>query len=159
MTLPRSSGCTRTSRRLPRRSDLLATWTSSGYWTMPRTRCSRASSSTSGSTPRLAGRWLGAHARRGVALSGVALGGVALSGVALSGVALGVVLGGALGRGIALGGVALGGGGVALGRGIPGGPRGPAPGLTGSLGRLFFLGGQALLGGGREALLLILTRR
>jgi len=45
MTLPRSSGCTRTSRTLPRRSDRLATWTSSGYWTMPRTRCSRASSS------------------------------------------------------------------------------------------------------------------
>src|SRR6516225_7402615 len=64
MTLPRSSGCTRTSRTLPRRSDLLATWTSSGYWTMPRTRCSRASSSTSGSAPRLVGRGLRVGGRR-----------------------------------------------------------------------------------------------
>src|SRR5260370_713827 len=51
MTLPRSSGCTRTSRTLPRRSARLRTRTSSGYWTMPRTRCSRASSSTSGLSP------------------------------------------------------------------------------------------------------------
>src|SRR5450756_2233839 len=48
MTFPRSSGCTRTSRTLPLRSILLTTWTSSGWSTMPRTRCSRASSSTSG---------------------------------------------------------------------------------------------------------------
>ena len=46
MTRPRSSGCTRTSSRLPRRSGLLRTWTSSGCATMPRTRCSRASTST-----------------------------------------------------------------------------------------------------------------
>src|SRR5271166_4541613 len=59
MTLPRSSGCTRTSSTLPRRNILLATWTSSGYWTMPRTRCSRASSSTSGSAPWLVSRGLG----------------------------------------------------------------------------------------------------
>src|SRR5271166_3478191 len=59
MTLPRSSGCTRTSSTLPRRNVLLATWTSSGYWTMPRTRCSRASSSTSGSAPWLVSRGLG----------------------------------------------------------------------------------------------------
>src|SRR5580700_6720089 len=47
MTLPRSSGCTRTSRTLPRRSILLITRTSSGCVTMPRIRCSRDSSSTS----------------------------------------------------------------------------------------------------------------
>src|SRR3984957_18858560 len=55
-TLPRSSGCTRTSRALPRRSARLRTRTSSGYWTIPRTRCSRASSSTSGLSPRARGR-------------------------------------------------------------------------------------------------------
>src|SRR5580692_6774575 len=65
MTLPRSSGCTRTSRTLPRRSGLVATWTSSGYWTMPLTRCSRASSSTSGSAGRLACRGLRVLGLRG----------------------------------------------------------------------------------------------
>src|SRR6516162_7831786 len=49
MTFPRSSGCTRTSRTLPLRSILVATRTSSGCATIPLTRCSRASSSTSGS--------------------------------------------------------------------------------------------------------------
>ena len=53
MTLPRSSGCTRTSRTRPRRSPRLSTRTSSGYSTMPRTRCSRASSSTSVPARRL----------------------------------------------------------------------------------------------------------
>src|SRR6202012_1780433 len=48
MTLPRSSGCTRTSSTLPRRSIRLTTRTSSGYATMPLTRCSRASSSMLG---------------------------------------------------------------------------------------------------------------
>src|SRR6516162_5322197 len=89
MTLPRSSGCTRTSRTLPRRSDLLATWTSSGYWTMPRTRCSRASSSTSGSAPRLAGLDAGGVLARGVrgpGLLGVRLGlGPVLGGATLGG--------------------------------------------------------------------------
>src|SRR3954469_24015722 len=46
MTLPRSSGCTRTSRTLPLRRRRARTWTSSGFSTMPRTRCSSASSST-----------------------------------------------------------------------------------------------------------------
>src|SRR5580692_9599539 len=55
MTLPRSSGCTRTSMTLPRRRARLRTRTSSGYWTMPRTRCSRASSSTSGLSPCVSG--------------------------------------------------------------------------------------------------------
>ena len=48
MTLPRSSGCTRTSRTLPRRWSRSRTRTSSGCSTMPLTRCSRASSSMSG---------------------------------------------------------------------------------------------------------------
>src|SRR5215468_3328656 len=48
ITLPRSSGCTRTSRTRPRRSPWLATLTSSGWSTMPLTRCSSASWSTSG---------------------------------------------------------------------------------------------------------------
>src|ERR1700722_5705253 len=56
MTLPRSSGCTRTSRTLPRRSILLITRTSSGCVTMPRIRCSRDSSSTSGLAATVASR-------------------------------------------------------------------------------------------------------
>src|SRR5205085_12417896 len=47
MTLPRSSGCTRTSRVLPRRLLSRSTVTSSGWSTIPLTRCSSASSSTS----------------------------------------------------------------------------------------------------------------
>src|SRR6185437_14829316 len=90
MTLPRSSGCTRTSRPRPRRSPRLSTRTSSGYSTMPRTRCSRASSSTSVSARRLrvSGRRLGCLAlgRRGPGL-GLAL--VAL-GLAVRGVSLAV---------------------------------------------------------------------
>src|SRR3569833_4310756 len=46
MTLPRSAGCTRTSRTLPLRRRRARTRTSSGFSTMPRTRCSSASSST-----------------------------------------------------------------------------------------------------------------
>src|SRR5258708_7093766 len=53
MTLPRSSGCTRTSSTRPLRSPRLSTRTSSGNSTMPRTRCSRASSITSVSARRL----------------------------------------------------------------------------------------------------------
>src|SRR5215469_15076119 len=60
MTLPRSSGWTRTSSTRPRRRPRLPTWTSSGCSTMPLTRCSRASSSMSGSAAfRLVGRHLG----------------------------------------------------------------------------------------------------
>src|SRR5579862_7561327 len=88
MTLPRSSGWTRTSRTFPRRSVRLATRTSSGNWTMPRTRCSRASSSTSGSAPRLGivrlrhrGRLGGGSVvRGGVGRSGVVRGSLDLSG-------------------------------------------------------------------------------
>src|SRR5699024_11326920 len=48
MTLPRSSGCTRTSNTLPLRSRFDLTRTSSELATIPFTRCSSASSSTSG---------------------------------------------------------------------------------------------------------------
>src|SRR5206468_9705648 len=145
MTLPRSSGCTRTSRTLPRRSALVATWTSSGYWTMPRTRCSRASSSTLPAIPaRFAARRLAGRGRR------------------VS------VPGGRVRRrwsvGRRLGFCGLGGGGPG-GSGRPG--LGPALALLGALvslvslvflGSLGFLGGLALLGRGREALLLIRAR-
>src|SRR5688500_16949188 len=47
MTLPRSSGCTRTSRTRPPLIRRARTRTSSGCSTIPRTRCSSASSSTS----------------------------------------------------------------------------------------------------------------
>src|ERR1700742_48631 len=56
MTLPRSSGWTRTSRTLPRRIARVDTWTSSGFSTMPLTRCSSASSSMSGLATRLTAR-------------------------------------------------------------------------------------------------------
>src|SRR5215469_16564435 len=65
MTLPRSSGCTRTSSTRPRRSPRLSTWTSSGCSTMPLTRCSRASSSMSGAAICLAGA-LGGRLGRGL---------------------------------------------------------------------------------------------
>src|SRR3989440_5176584 len=42
MTVPRSSGCTRTSSRCPRRESTIRTRTSSGWSTMPLTRCSSA---------------------------------------------------------------------------------------------------------------------
>src|SRR4051794_38777814 len=47
ITVPRSSGCTRTSSRWPRRESIMRTRTSSGLWTMPLTRCSRAGRSAS----------------------------------------------------------------------------------------------------------------
>src|SRR5580700_6704325 len=100
MTLPRSSGCTRTSRTLPRRSILLATRTSSGCVTMPLTRCSRASSSTSGSGTAIGslGRRFGRRAGVGLGL-GLSLGlggGRSLGGLSLS---LGLGLGGDRSRG------------------------------------------------------------
>src|ERR1700683_1172598 len=75
MTLPRSSGFTRTSSTLPRRSARLRTRTSSGYWTMPRTRCSRASSSTSGLSAGCASRVLLGGAAFGGAVGRGAIGG------------------------------------------------------------------------------------
>src|SRR5215469_83809 len=42
ITVPRSSGCTRTSSRWPRRESIIRTRTSSGWSTMPLTRCSSA---------------------------------------------------------------------------------------------------------------------
>src|SRR5512146_2417659 len=125
MTLPRSSGCTRTSRTLPRRSDLLATWTSSGYWTMPRTRCSRASSSMSGLAGRLGVRGHGLLGL-GVGVSGLGVGvsglGVGVSGLGVSG--LGVSLGSRLVGRAVLGRSVLGRsvlGGTVLGRSVLGG--------------------------------------
>src|SRR5215469_7324846 len=113
MTFPRSSGCTRTSRTLPRRSIRLATRTSSGCATMPLTKCSRASSSTSGS-----GTAVGSLGGRGLRrVSGVA------AGLGLSSRLLRLVLlrrgpnrlGGSLsGRGL------RGVGGVAVGLGLSG---------------------------------------
>src|SRR6266567_1399449 len=128
---------------------------------MPRTRCSRASSSTSGSAPRLVSRGLhvsGALAR-GVRGSGgfrdrlggglgvltvrLGLGPALRSAVLRSAVLRGAVLGRAVLRRTVLGGL-----------GCPG--LGAAPALL-----LLFLGclaGLALLGGGREALLLVRAR-
>src|SRR5215469_9793044 len=130
ITLPRSSGCTRTSRTRPRRSPWLATLTSSGWSTMPLTRCSSASWSTSGAAVLARvlgpgargggyGRWLGCAVC--LAVGGVArLGGSRV----LATRALGRVLGcpGLGGRVLAaarLGGGVLGGG--VLGGGVLGG--------------------------------------
>src|SRR6266536_2221187 len=137
MTLPRSSGCTRTSRTLPRRSARVATWTSSGYWTMPRTRCSRASSSTLPATPaRFAARRLADRGRHVSSVPGARV--RCLRDV---------------GRLLGFGG--LGGGGP----GGPGCPRlGPALALLGAPVFPGFLAGLALLGRGREALLLVRAR-
>src|SRR5690348_5286033 len=90
MTLPRSSGWTRTSRARPRRRPRLSTRTSSGYSTMPLTRCSRASSSTSGLAARLASGGLGVGLLRLLGLLGRRLS-----------------LRRALGRSVALGGLGL----------------------------------------------------
>src|SRR5947209_9768806 len=141
MTLPRSSGCTRTSRTLPRRSDLLATWTSSGYWTMPRTRCSRASSSTLGSAPR-------------VALGGLRVGGLSIGALRVSGLRVGIArvsvgiarVSGSLARGVGDGG--CGRRGLALGLRLGTlGHRGLALGLRdGGLGRRGPVLGGTVLG-------------
>src|SRR5579859_3660957 len=115
MTLPRSSGCTRTSSTRPRRSPRLATWTSSGCSTIPLTRCSRASSSTSVSAPGLGGslRGLG-FLHRGGGLGRVG-GGLGRVGGGLGRVSLG------LGRvSLGLGRVSLGVGHLGLGVGLLG---------------------------------------
>src|SRR6202035_4394768 len=106
----RSSGFTRTSRTLPRRSARLRTRTSSGNWTMPRTRCSRASSSTSGLSPCVSGSLGGRFGGRGGGLFGRrCLGGRCL-GLGGRGSVLG--LGGRCVGGRGLGGRSLGGGGL-----------------------------------------------
>src|SRR5690242_10826893 len=74
MTLPRSSGFTRASRVRPRRVVTMSTRTSSGWSTMPRTRCSRASASTLTASPRWYGQ-SGTVRARGSRLGG-SLGGV-----------------------------------------------------------------------------------
>src|SRR5579859_5807156 len=155
MTLPRSSGCTRTSRTLPRRSARLRTRTSSGYWTMPRTRCSRASSSTSGLSPRVGGGGLG-----GGRLGGLG-GGRGRSGLGGSSLSLGR---GGSGLGLGRGGSGLGGSVVGLGRGGLGLTTTTArggPGLRAALGRgllVLVLAGLAGLRGGLEGYLLVPAR-
>src|SRR5579864_2488102 len=155
---------------------------------MPRTRCSRASSSTLGSAPRLVGGALGRGVRGlglpgvrtglGAGIGGTVLGGTVLGGTVLGGNVLGraflsrgvlsraflggSVLGGAFLSRAFLGGGVLGGAFLSRGvlsRGVLGGPG--CPGLGPGLALLGFLGvlaGLALLGGGREALLLVRAR-
>src|ERR1700722_980060 len=116
MTLPRSSGCTRTSRTLPRRSILLITRTSSGCVTIPRIRCSRDSSSTSGLAATVTSRSsLGNRAVGGRGLGGLGRGSLGsrhdlgrrgLGGGRLSSGCLGRRLGGGR-RGLGLLGVTL----------------------------------------------------
>src|SRR5215467_11490962 len=141
MTLPRSSGWTRTSRARPRRRPRLSTRISSGYSTMPLTRCSRASSSTSGLAARLASGGLGVGLLRLLGRLGraallrralgrrVALGGLGLLGRRL-GLRVRAVLSGSLlsrgflgcgflGRGFLSRGVRLRGG-LGLGRAVLG---------------------------------------
>src|SRR5215469_8238065 len=133
ITLPRSSGCTRTSRTRPRRRPWLFTRTSSGWSTMPFTRCSRASSSTLRLAVLLAarGRCFLGGALLGGGLAGpgrlaVLSGRVSLSALGVLGglgvlSALGVLSrGGALGGGVLSRG-ALDGGGVLGGLGVVGG--------------------------------------
>src|SRR5215470_11106492 len=134
MTFPRSSGCTRTSRTLPRRSIRLATRTSSGCATMPLTKCSRASSSTSGSGTAVGGLG-GRGLRRLSRLSGVAVG------LNLSGLAAGLNLG-RLAAGLSLSRLAAG---LSLGR------------VAAGLGLSHVVAGLGL--GGRLLLRLILLRR
>src|SRR6201996_7121306 len=97
MTLPRSSGWTRTSRTLPRRIARVETWTSSGFSTMPLTRCSSASSSTSGLAARLTARGRVRRGRLGLGGSGV-VGGGSRGGALVSGTS-GRLLGAGLGLG------------------------------------------------------------
>src|SRR5262245_58988753 len=65
MTLPRSSGWTRTWSTRPLRRLRLLTSTSSGKSTMPRTKCSRASMSTSVSAARIGRCGVGLRSRLG----------------------------------------------------------------------------------------------
>src|SRR5215470_4694053 len=121
---------------------------------MPRTRCSRASSSTSGSAPRVAVRGLCVG---GFRVSGLRVSGLRVSALRVSALRVGALrvsgslrVGGSLARGarVRVGGLSLAPGG--LGRLA----RGPA--LLGAL--LGFLAGLALLGRGREALPLVRAR-
>ena len=102
MTLPRSSGCTRISRVLPRRLVSRSTVTSSGWSTMPLTRCSSASSSTSYSA--------GVSAGAGVSSAGASAAGASWRPGSLGGSGLGGSLGSSLlRRRLLLGGGRLGG--------------------------------------------------
>src|SRR5215469_2707744 len=140
MTFPRSSGCTRTSRTLPRRSMRLATRTSSSCSTIPLTRCSRASSSTSGLATTVAGSCLSGLrlSRRG--LGGRGLGGLGLRGLGLVSLRLVSLRLVSLG----LGSLGLGGRGLSR-RGVLLRPRGGPRRLGVLLGLLGLLGREALL--------------
>src|SRR5690349_14677108 len=142
---------------------------------MPRTRCSRASSSTLGSAPRIADRGLrvgsagvgslrvgatrigGGFARGGFGGRGLTLGVSVLGRTVLDGTVLdGAVLDGTvLGRTV-LGRTVLGG--TVLGRSVLGGTAPGGLGLARGLALLGGLGGLALLGRSLEALLLVRAR-
>src|SRR6202453_4200324 len=146
---------------------------------MPRTRCSRASSSTSGSAPRLGisslsfrrhGVRLGGHlgvGGGGLGLSGVGLHCAVLGGVSLGRVSLGrAVLSIRLGRAVlsirlgrAVLSVSLFLGSAVLGSAVLGGLCGPGAAGLALLGVLGLLGRQALLGGSGEGILLVRARR
>src|SRR5690242_9635018 len=116
---------------------------------MPRTRCSRASSSTLGSAPRIAGRSLRVG-RAGVGslrVGAACIGATRVGGGFAHGVRVGG-FGGFGGRGLSLGRTVLSR--TVLSRTVLGGT---APGRLGGLTR-----GLALLGRGLEALLLVRTR-
>src|SRR6185312_5938287 len=136
---------------------------------MPRTRCSRASSSTLGSAPRIAGRGLrvGSAGVGSLRVGATRIGGgFARGGFGGRGLTLGVsvLCRTVLGRTV-LGGTVLGRsvlGGTVLGRSVLGGTAPGGLGLARGLALLgaFLggLGGLALLGRGLEALLLVRAR-
>src|SRR5918996_264974 len=106
ITLPRSSGCTRTSSVRPRRVVTSSTCTSSGWSTMPRTRCSRASARTLTSTPCSRSSATLLTLLRSTVTSqyrsrfGGSLGGLTLGGVGLRAAVTPLLGGGGLGGGL-----------------------------------------------------------
>src|ERR1700761_1534445 len=162
MTLPRSSGWTRTSRTLPRRIARVETWTSSGFSTMPLTRCSSASSSMSGLAARLTALGRARAGRIGrsrcVRRSGRSRSRAAVGGAGRRLLRGGLGLGPAGLRldvrvrlGLSLGVARLGVGGLGvrrLGVGLPGPAATPGrgrPGVAGVLARVLQGGGERLL--------------
>ena len=109
MTLPRSSGFTCTSTVRPRRLVTMSTRTSSGLSTMPRTRCSTASTTTELTIPRPARR-----ERRCVGAFSGGLGLVLGPGRASASAVSALSLGGLLGRRLLL----LGRGGLGAGAAV-----------------------------------------
>src|SRR5690349_21843727 len=115
---------------------------------MPRTRCSRASSSTLGSAPRIAGRGLrvGSAGVGSLGVGAACIGATRVGGGFAHGVRVGRVggFGGFGGRGLTLGRTVLGR--TVLGRTAPGGLGCLARGLALLGAFLGGLGGLALLG-------------